>query len=76
MSKNRSSGTRKESEAMAEAHRNNFVYELQQEREFQAKWGHLDNLALHRASFEYEMLGFRLRHMLWNRRERPTQTTN
>jgi hypothetical protein len=48
----------------------NFAYAIEQEREFQLEYGHLNDMELHQAAFKFEMLGFRLRHMLWNRNER------
>lgn len=43
------------------------LYGIQQDAEFLREWGHLDNHALAKAAFDMEMLGFKLRHMLWLR---------
>jgi hypothetical protein len=49
------------------------AYSIEQQTLFERKYGHLDNSALDRASFEAEMLGMKLRHMLWCRRLQNNQ---
>ncbi len=45
----------------------NEAYSIEQATAFERKYGHLDSHDLGKAAFEAEMLGFRLRHMLWLR---------
>ena len=49
-------------------------YQIQQEAEFMQEYGHLSNAEVADAAFEMDMLGFKLRHMLWNRLGKQTQT--
>ena len=62
-----------ESAEMKAAKLHNEIHGIETAVEFEREWGRLNDVELHKAAFEFEMLGFRLRHMLWNRREKDQQ---
>jgi hypothetical protein len=64
---------RKVSPEMKAAHSRNLAYEIKTATEFEREWGVMNNSDLASAAHEMEMLGFKLRHMLWLRHHRQHQ---
>lgn len=51
----------------------NEAYSIEIQTVFERKYAHLDDCQLCKLAHEIEILGFKLRHMLWNRLEKQNQ---